>query len=149
MPVRPLEEVDEVDVQGLFGLAALPIRNPAVTFQVLAEPADLIRQWFVRRLAGQEPSDPSHTIRRSTWPNQLALQQKFRELLQRSFPLAHAAPPARWGAIGAPQRCCDGNACSNSTLRFAAIGREADVGQAAAASGNCRSHLYRQLAPAT
>lgn len=47
MPVRSFEDVDGGDAKGLFGLADLPVLEPAVAFQVVAEPADLIRQRFV------------------------------------------------------------------------------------------------------
>jgi hypothetical protein len=42
MPVRSLEEVDEVDPEGVFGLAHLPILTSTVAFQLLAELAYLV-----------------------------------------------------------------------------------------------------------
>ena len=59
MPVCSLEEVDEVDPEGLFGLAHLPILASTVALQLLAEPAYLVRQRLVRGRARQESADPS------------------------------------------------------------------------------------------
>ena len=42
MPVGSLEEVDEVNPEGLFGLAHLPVLTAAVLVQLLAEPAHLV-----------------------------------------------------------------------------------------------------------
>jgi hypothetical protein len=54
MPVCSLEEVDEIDPEGLFSLAHLPLLTFTVAFQLLAEPADLVRQGLVRGGARQE-----------------------------------------------------------------------------------------------
>ena len=63
MPVPSFEDVDGGDAKGLFGLADLPVLDPAVAFQVVAEPAGLIRQRFVRRLAREETAHPPHEAR--------------------------------------------------------------------------------------
>jgi hypothetical protein len=44
LPIGPLEEVDEVDAQGMFGLPDLPVFPLALAFQGLAECAHLIGQ---------------------------------------------------------------------------------------------------------
>ncbi len=95
MPIRSLEEIDEVDAERLVCLTHLPVLGPAVAFQVLAEPSHLIRQWLVRRRAGQEPPHPAHDVGSRRRSCQLGLEQELAKLLQSRLELAHVAPCLR------------------------------------------------------
>ncbi len=103
MPVCTVKEVDEIDAQGLLGLAYLPVLTSLVAFQVLAEPAHLVSQGLVRGLARQESSHPAHAVRRSLLLDEPCLEEKLAELLQRSLELAHGGLRALTSTCSAKQ----------------------------------------------
>ena len=72
MPVRSLENVDEVDAEGLFGLNHLPILTAAAPFQLFAEPPHLIRQRLVGGRTREEPAHLAHAVRRRPSPSRAA-----------------------------------------------------------------------------
>jgi hypothetical protein len=47
MPVCPPEKVDEVEPEGLFGLADLPLLAVIIAFELLAEAPYLVGEGFV------------------------------------------------------------------------------------------------------
>ena len=55
----------DLDPQGLFGLAHLPVLPAGVLFQFLAEPANLVGQ---RLIGGGARQEPAHRRQRSTAP---------------------------------------------------------------------------------
>jgi hypothetical protein len=63
MPIRPTEEVDEVDADRVFGLAYLPILDAARSFQFLAESARLVGERRLRSRRRQKPSNPANDVR--------------------------------------------------------------------------------------
>ena len=89
MPIRPVEEVDEVDPQRLLGLAHLPVEHTTGALQIVAEVPDLVRHGFVRRRARKELPDPAYKVRSGALAYQLALQEELAELLQRGLGLSH------------------------------------------------------------
>ncbi len=81
MPVSSLEEVDEVDPKGLFGLAYLPVLT-ALALQLFTESADLVGQRLVRGGARQELAHPAHAaVGSSSLVHQLSFQKELAELL--------------------------------------------------------------------
>ena len=69
----------------MLGLAHLPVLPDALTFQVLAEPADLVGDGFVRRRPRQEPADPTDAVGRRLFLHQPRLEDELPKLLQRRF----------------------------------------------------------------
>ena len=53
MPIGLFEKVDEIDAEGVVGLAHLP-DFIALFFQFLAEAANPVGQWFARGRASEE-----------------------------------------------------------------------------------------------
>lgn len=104
MPVGSLQEVDEVDTEGLLCLAQLPVLASAAPFQLVAEPAHLVHQGLVGGVAREEPAHPAHAIRRRLVPDQLGFEDELPELLQRRFHLAHGSPRSFTRATGLPLR---------------------------------------------
>jgi hypothetical protein len=62
MPVRSVEEVDEVDAQGVFGLAYLPVLPSTLALQALAECTYLVGEGFVRGGACEESAYPADAV---------------------------------------------------------------------------------------
>ncbi len=82
MPLRSLEEIDEVDAERLVCLTHLPVLGSAVPLQFLTKPPHLIREGLVRGRARQEPPYPAHEVGSRRRSYQLRLEQKLAELLQ-------------------------------------------------------------------
>jgi hypothetical protein len=103
MPLRALEEVDEVDAERLICLPQLPVFSAAVPFQFLAEPSHLIGEGLIGGRSRQKPSYPAHEVRRRRRAYQLGLEQELAELLQGRLELTHGftSPPQR--SRGMPQ----------------------------------------------
>jgi hypothetical protein len=59
MPLGTFQEVHEVDAQGLFGLAQLPVGAPATALSVVAEPAYLVGERFVGRGTHEKTDVPT------------------------------------------------------------------------------------------
>ena len=81
MPVGSLEEVDEVDPEGLLGLTHLPVGTSAVSFQILTVRTDLVCQRPIDGLARQESAHSAHAVRGGLLLHQLRLHDKFAKLL--------------------------------------------------------------------
>jgi hypothetical protein len=64
MPVAPLQEVHEVDAQGLLGLADLPVLTARLAFEVFGERTDPIGERVVGGWTLQEPSYPADAVGR-------------------------------------------------------------------------------------
>jgi hypothetical protein len=97
LPVCSLEEVDEVDPEGLFGLAHLPLLTCTLAFQLLAKPAHLVRQGLVCGRPSEELAHPADAVRRRARLHQLRFQNELAKLLQRRFQLTHDSP--RWRPV--------------------------------------------------
>ena len=80
-PVGAVQEVHEVDAQGLFGLVDLPVVR-AGTVQVLAELLDAVGGRPVVRRARQELADEAHAIGCGRFLVQASLEQELAELLE-------------------------------------------------------------------
>jgi len=91
VPVRPLEEVDEVDAEGLLRLAYLPFLTTAAR-ELLAEETDLVGQGPVRGRACQELAHPAHAVGRRPVLHQARPQDELAKLLQRRLHLPHGPP---------------------------------------------------------
>jgi hypothetical protein len=100
MPVRSLEEVDEIDAERLFCLAHLPARVSAVSLQRLAEPPHLVRHGLIQGRSRQKPPHPAHKIRRHLLPYQLRFQQELPTLLQRRLPFTYGSPRRPGAPLG-------------------------------------------------
>jgi hypothetical protein len=101
MPIGPLEEVNEVDAEGVFGLAHLPVFT-AVALQFLAESAYLVSQGLVRGGSCQESADPAYAVRCRVLLDQLGLEDELAKLLQRRFELPHERTPLARRATDVP-----------------------------------------------
>jgi len=82
MPLCALEEIHEVHAKCLVRLTHLPVLDPAVPLQFLAEPPHLVGQGLVGGRARQKPPHPAHEVGRRRRSDQLGLEQELSELLQ-------------------------------------------------------------------
>ena len=89
LPVGPLEEVDEVDPQGVFGLTNLPVRPSTFALEGLAKCAYLVGQWLVRSGTCQETADPANAVGCSVLLDEPSRQNELAKLLERSLELTH------------------------------------------------------------
>jgi len=106
MPVRPLEEVHEVDAQCLLRLTYLPFLTPPA-LELLAEQAHLVGQRPVRGRACQELPHPAHAVGRRPLLHQARPQDELAELLQRRLRLPHGPPlpgAQAWEMPGSAER---------------------------------------------
>lgn len=88
VPVRAREDVGEVDAEGVFGLADLPLLVAARALEVLAEAADLVLGRLRRRLPRQEVAHPPHHVRGRLLADQPVLQHVVGGLLKRALRIA-------------------------------------------------------------
>lgn len=93
-PVGSLEEVDELDLEGLPGLADLPTLDSAAPFEILAKVPDLVGKRLVGSWAVEELPNPSDEVRRGAWLDHLGLEQELTVLLEGGFGVTHGASRA-------------------------------------------------------
>ena len=101
-----LRTFDEIDPQGAFGLAYLPVL-PTFPLQPFAESAYLIGERLVRGGACQKAAHRADAVWRGLLLYQLRSQEEFPELLERGFQFSQRSPSApgdttampwkRWG----------------------------------------------------
>src|SRR5262245_61789679 len=79
--------------RAVLGLLDLPVRVGAPLFELFAEPPDLVGERLTGCRPGEEAPDPANAVRRRLLCDQLSLEQKLAELLQRRLELTHDSCP--------------------------------------------------------
>lgn len=103
-PVGAAEEVNEVEAQGLLGLADLPILRSSA-LHVFAEPADPVGQCAVGGGAGEELADVPDAVGRGGFVDESGLEKELGELLEGGLEIAH-----RWH-LGSMEGQCPCHRC--------------------------------------
>ena len=113
MPVGALQEIDEVDANGLIGLLHLPVLG-ANAFEVLTELQDSVGQRGVGRRPHQELAHVAHEEWRRPLFDESGLEKEFTELLQGGFEFAHVRLHTTMQISDRDEECCS-SVCSRTS----------------------------------